>query len=420
MVIAKPANANQNPPAIEWEKYYDFACPNDAIRFIVQTSDGGYALLAHNALSYGYPYIGTANLLKIDQFGNVTWEKLYNYSLVVGGLVQVSDQGYVFANGRYLIKVDSVGNIKWNCNITHNGYGTSMIQTSDGGFVIAGTEGGTHNLSPIWIVKTNSDGKLLWTKIIQSQLDSLSQIIQSKDGDFLVLGYLNNAGGTGLNLLKISPSGSLLWNKTYNEGKSTPWSDKAIVQTSDGGYILVDDTGVATVIKVDMNGEKKWNKTYVSTNSRTEGVFTTGFLNTVILTSDGGLAFAGQAGSDELWILKTDSQGAVQWNQIYGDRDRYGYTAYSLIEANDGSLLIGGEWQSMSRGDYYYLLKTQPFLPKPTPSPTPLQTLPETPELSMQIILPVTIIVTICLIALQIFRHRNTQDPPIVHPTSLQ
>ncbi len=44
------------------------------------------------------------------------------------------------------------------------------------------------------------------------------------------------------------------------------------------------------------------------------------------------------------------------------------------MESSDGSVLLGGAWQQRSGGVYYYLVKTQPFLPQPTPSPSPLPT----------------------------------------------
>ena len=409
---------NINVPSIQWEKYYSEAYPYDAIDFIVQSNDGGYVLLAPNNHYSGFSFLpASATLLKIDKSGNVEWDRQFNESstndfAAVGGLAQTSDQGYVFANGRNdgvdLIKIDSIGNIEWNYTFPHNGYGISMVHTSDGGFAIAGTEEGTHNLSSLWLIKTNSEGKLSWTKTFQNQLAGLSQMIQAKNGDFIVLGYTYNASTTiistnaaDLLMLKISPSGSLLWSKTYDSGEST-WGNKAIVQTSDGGYILTNNTGIATVIKTNSNGGVQWTKTYNVSSNYPSNVFTGATLNSVILTSDGGLAFAGTASFGEVWLLKTDTQGTVEWNQTYGDRDQYGYQAYSLLEANDGSLLVGGEWQQMSHGDHYYLLKTQPFLTQPTASPEPTVTLnpPEKSGLFLQFVLPIAIVVAIGLIAI--------------------
>jgi hypothetical protein len=65
-------------------------------------------------------------------------------------------------------------------------------------------------------------------------------------------------------MIKISSSGKMLWEKTYDSGISR-WGDKSIVETSDGGYVLTDNTGSSgtpTVIKTDENGFVHWTKTY--------------------------------------------------------------------------------------------------------------------------------------------------------------
>lgn len=425
--MASTALATPSQPVVEWEKYYNNAYAYDAISFIVQSSDGGYVLLAPNnhysLLSY---LTASAVLLKIDKSGDVEWERHFNESgsydfAAVGGLAQTSDGGYVFAHGGTstveLVKVDSAGNTVWNYSFPHYGYGISMAQTIDGGFVIAGAEDGIHDVSSLWLVKTNCNGELLWTKTVGNQLASLSHIIQSKDGNLLAVGYVYNVSApvvtsdnADLVLLKISSTGSLLWSKTYDQGKSA-WGDKAIVQTSDGGYILTDNAGAATVIKTDSNGNLQWTRTYNVTRSHPSSGSTSASLNSVILTSDGGLAFAGTSNYLEAWLLKTDAEGNVEWNQTYGDRDQYGYQAYSLLEASDGSLLVGGEWQQMSHLVYYYLLKTQPILPIPTAPPeSPVTPAPQESEYLMQIALPITIAIALSLSVVLITLVKKRRD----------
>ncbi len=420
---------NVNEPVIQWEKYYTEAYPDDAINFMVQSTDGGYVLLAPKNHYSGLSYeVARVILLKIDKTGNIEWERWFNGSTsydfaYVGGLAQTSDQGYVFASGKNnrveLIKVDLNGTIEWNRTLSHNGYGISMVQTNDGGFAISGTELGTHNLSSLWMVKTDSQGRLSWSKTLQYQFAELSQLIQAEDGNFIVTGYAYNKEATEIStnaadlvLLKISSSGSLIWSRTYDSGEST-WGNKEVVQTGDGGYILTDFTGIAKVIKTDSNGFVQWTKTYNVSSTFLHNVYTGGRLNSAIISSDGGLAFAGTASFGKVWLLKTDAQGTVEWNQTYGDRGQYGYQAHSLMEAKDGSLLIGGEWQTMSHGNVYYLLKTQPFLPQPTASPVPSVTpnLPEKSELPLQIILPVAIAVVVALIVVStiLLRRKNSQ-----------
>jgi hypothetical protein len=205
----------------------------------------------------------------------------------------------------------------------------------------------------------------------------LSQVIQSSDGNYAIVGYTYSENASTesatLMLLKISSSGKMLWKETYDSGISN-WGDKSIVQTSDGGYVLTDNTGASgtpTAIKTDENGVVQWTKTYINTSEKNHIISTIGSLNSVILTSDGGLAFAGDSNFGQIWVVKMDASGNVQWNQTYGDRDQYGYSGTCLIESNDGSILLGGNWQYRSSNIHYYLTKIQASLPLPTPSPSP-------------------------------------------------
>ncbi len=216
--------------------------------------------------------------------------------------------------------------------------------------------------------------------------DHVSQLIQTTDGNYAMVGYSYSGNATRIGtvsadlvLLKISGSGSLLWKKTYDLGISNRGS-KSIVQTSDGGYVLTDNTGsfgTAAAIKTDENGVVQWTQNYAIYRSQLYNY--TGTINSVILTSDGGLAFVGDTPSLNVSVIKTDVLGNIQWNQTYGDRDQYGYRTRCLIESSDGNLLVGGSWQYRSSGVHYYVAKIQADLPPSMPSPqppTPTQTSP--------------------------------------------
>ena len=83
---------NVNEPVIQWEKYYTEAYPDDAINFMVQSTDGGYVLLAPKNHYSGLSYeVARVILLKIDKTGNIEWERWFNGSTsydfaYVGGL----------------------------------------------------------------------------------------------------------------------------------------------------------------------------------------------------------------------------------------------------------------------------------------------------------------------------------------------
>ncbi len=407
---------------VEWEKYYAEGYSNDAVQDIVQTEDGGYVFAAPRNY-YSSNHIPPSILLfRTDSLGVLQWQKRFNESKAVGisvaGLAKTSDGGFVFAGGNTegcteLIKTDTSGNMQWNRTYRYAGYGSSMVQTNDGGFAIAGTELGSPNPSKLWLVKTDSEGNLQWNKMFEEKFGSVSQLIQTFDGNYVVVGYTYEdtmivcTNESDLVMLKIDKSGDLLWRRTFNQG-ATAWGIKSIVETSDEGYVLTNEERIT---KTDKNGTPEWSKTYS----------TSGKLHSSIVTSDGGLAFVGTiqlfpGGASYIWLVKTDLLGNVQWNQTYGGRGQYGYTGTRLIESSDGDLVIGGNWQWASHIVNYYMTKIDASLPAPTLSPSPSSASAQSPaassiggQPSLSQIIPIAILIVIVSSVLTIIYKKKTR-----------
>jgi len=85
----------------------------------------------------------------------------------------------------------------------------------------------------------------------------------------------------------------------------------------------------------------------------------------VVETSDGGYALAGYtlsfgAGSYDFWLVKTDADGSMIWNQRYGGAEDD--IAYSLVVTSDGGFAIAGETSSFGAGDSdFWLVKTNEY-----------------------------------------------------------
>jgi len=82
-------------------------------------------------------------------------------------------------------------------------------------------------------------------------------------------------------------------------------------------------------------------------------------------TSDGGYAIAGftgaiTAGNRYCWLVKTDSNGSVQWNQTY--KNAWLDTAFSLVETSDGGYVLAGYTESFGNGKAdFWLIKTDEY-----------------------------------------------------------
>lgn len=82
--------------------------------------------------------------------------------------------------------------------------------------------------------------------------------------------------------------------------------------------------------------------------------------NTVYATTDGGsvvaghiLLFKGDIRTEDLWVLKTDSHGSVQWEYTMGDNASE--TARHIIETNEGNYVLIGTNKSkgLGKGDIW-------------------------------------------------------------------
>ena len=125
-------------------------------------------------------------------------------------------------------------------------------------------------------------------------------------------------------LVKVDSLGNMEWNQTY--GGTSLDSVSSIIENVDGSYAL----GCSTVsfgagnadfwlVIVDSVGVPKWNKTY--------GGSGTEYLNSLVVTIDGGYALAGSTNSFgsrdvDYWLIKVDSEGNLEWTQTY---DGQGY-----------------------------------------------------------------------------------------------
>ena len=147
-----------------------------------------------------------------------------------------------------------------------------------------------------------------------------------------------------------------MWDKTYG-GIATENCSSAI-ETSDGGYAMVGQTysfgaGDSDIwlVKTDSYGNLEWNKTF-GTQDHEEA-------NHLTSTDDGGYIIVGTCTPSgfeyrDAWIIKTDSYGNRQWNKTYGGNgdDK----PWRIIKTSDNGYAIAGRTSSYSAGRNDYLL----------------------------------------------------------------
>jgi hypothetical protein len=294
----------------------------DAGNYVEQTSDGGFVITGCvQSIGAGSNDVW---IIKTDASGDTLWTRLYGGSSSDDGRViqQLSDKGYMILAGTssygpgwhdfWLIRLDASGDTLWTK--TYGGSDTdtpnSMEMTTDNGFILAGLTGsfGTGDYDG-WLVKTDAAGDTLWTKAYGGAEDErLWDVQQTADGGYIITGYTNSygAGLDDLWLVKIDGSGDTLWTRTI--GGSEIDQGRSIQQTTDGGYIITGYTqsfGAGSddvwLIKTDASGDTLWTKTFGGSEIDRG--------NCIRQTSDGGYIIVGYThsyghGESDVWLIR--------------------------------------------------------------------------------------------------------------------
>jgi hypothetical protein len=235
--------------------------------------------------------------------------------------------------------------------------------TQDGGYIAAGWTrlDSTTLRSKLFVVKTDSAGRLGWTKSFwESDYSLACSILPMSDG-YIVIGVVDvdTIKHNEFVLAKLSLDGDSLWSRSYG---GSGWDDARSALLSSRGEIAI--AGLTTsfgsgsydiwLLVVSAGGDSLWSRTYG------QGGFEQAFA--IVQTADGGFALAGETESDghapsDMWLVRTNAEGDSLWSHSYGGS---GYDeAYGMTLTNDGGFLLSGYTGSFGDGwENVYLVKT--------------------------------------------------------------
>jgi len=339
---------------IIFQKMYSFSSYQDALS-VKQTSDGGYIFT-------GYGYDGADSttkiiLIKTNAYGDTLWTK--TYGCILGDnegndLEQTTDSGYIItgqtagfrnANDVYLIKTNSIGDTLWTKiygGADYNDVGKIVHQTSDGGYIICGSTG-IFNFggSDLLMIKTDSVGDTLWAKHYGTYTSGYGpnweraySMKQTSDGGYIVIGRLNNPYplqiADGAYLVKTDSAGNVIWSKDYGTIIGSGGDEAQAIQQTADGGYIFVDFFSGTAIKL------------IKTDANGDTLWTKMysplgcFSSSIILTYDLGYLISGDAG-----LIKIDSMGDTLWTRNY-----YSFVGRSVQQTQDSGFILAGLWDN--------------------------------------------------------------------------
>jgi len=269
--------------SIQWSNYWGGPA-KDRGQDIVQTSDGGYAITGYSTSPPASYY--DAFILRINSAGDTLWSKFYGGGGFedANSIVLLPDSGFIIGgqgtngpNGLdlYLVRTNLVGDSLWTKKFgtTATDNIENILRLADGSFILTGgTDGPGFGGNDGLVVKTDSGGTVIWSKIYGgNSQDDFHQAFETTDNGFLLSGTSRSSGALEPNmwLVKTDASGDSVWSQTY--GGDNHDHGYGAVQTLDGGYIFVGysssfgfNSEDAFVVKTNSIGEISDYLTYVT------------------------------------------------------------------------------------------------------------------------------------------------------------
>jgi hypothetical protein len=320
------------------------------------TQDGGLLFPGHGG-NANYPEFDVAQFAKYDAQGNEAWVRYYKADMPAPtkAVIETSDGGYAiltrtkagiggdktvprpttegYANNYdvWLLRTDVDGNILWQQSYGGNFADDPhfIIETTSGDFLLlvttnsaAGT--GNNTSGPgVWILKVDgNNGEILWQRSYGVRADLPQGMVLNADGGFTFAGsttYPTDGKDLGSEwgrinscvwVLRADATGQVIWSKGYGGANSDKAGD--LMRLEGGGFM------VAAQSNSSPSTTAPYNKT------------------------------ARSFGSNDYWLFALDPDGEIIWQDSYGGTSQDNPSC--LIKGNNGEIIIGGDSNSPLSG----------------------------------------------------------------------
>lgn len=390
---------------LQWSKSYSGSEYTTSTK-IINANDDGFIIAGQTSLKGA----GESDfwILKIDDSGNLLWDKTYGTAVDenIKGIVATTSDSYIITGKQegsswayaksLTLKIDNAGVIVWE-KTSEEKYGSEIKNlqiTSNEEIYLIGISGSPRNsnwsIKDIWISKLDTNGVIIWENTYGGATENfyaINDVIRYRNNLLIVTPHTLmeiDAGGivkkdislnneitsisASINSIYYTRSGylakaSFLDNTNFkyyiDKQRDINYDNQDILKNSfmtlDDGYISTGYTSSYgsgeedyIIIKYDVNNTLEFTKVFGGTGND-YGVKT-------LQKTDGKYILAGYtnskgAGGYDFWVMQLSLDGTVEWEQTYG-----GVNDEKLIDLvceGNTCLAVGNKALSTDNSDAY-------------------------------------------------------------------
>lgn len=290
------------------------------------------------------------------QFGGDKLDEVFAVAAAPGGGFALA--GYTRSSGQgltdlWLVRTGTDGKLMWwqtfGGDKSDKAY--SILPLPDGYFLTGVRDGDVNDEGArAWLLRTDLNGNEIWNHPYGSVGSSIAEAAVRTASGFVVAGAVTAPGHTPqLDLVSVNDKGKLQWDIPIG-ADGIEQGAHALAGLKDGyaaaGFSAKAGSADGLLVRTDLNGSVLWQKTY---GGAVQDVF-----YGMAATADGGFALTGFTtskgnGAADLWVVRTDAAGTLLWEKTYGGPG--GDEGRAIVEVAGGFALAGATGGSTSGGE---------------------------------------------------------------------
>jgi len=286
--------------------------------------------------------------------------------LVVGNTLQAAGNTDIITT-----KFDRDGGVLWEKTFAGptNGYdyGVALSLDNQDNVFVAGVVSTASGQSAVQLIKYNSNGSLLWSSLWGNNVGNLydlpTSITLDDSGNIIVIGAtINSALKTDWILLKFDPTGSLLWDKTFDYAGHHDLPTQVVVNPSNDIEVLgFSENAPASVnfVRVAFSGS---SGLVLSQEAKYLSEISGSSPTSVALDANQNFYIAGTSNdlnNTDIKLIKINSAYEIEWIKTI-DAEGLEDIAKSVVVDKSGNVIVAGESKNEKDGHYFTIEKYTP------------------------------------------------------------